>query len=222
MEGALIAYCVELSPNAVLSGSLAFIGVDDGAIVSEGMIFIFLPVLIFGEAMNLNWHHVMSGLSQSLLLAWPGAVFGALLMAVASMYLMDWSFSTACIFGAILSATDPVAVVALLKTAGASHQLTILIIGESLLNDGSAIVLYQLFNEIQSGTQPTASYIIQFFLLTAVCSVLLGIAIGLLTNQLMRLIDHSGDREDMSVQIVITIASAYLSFILAQGNHLNE
>ena len=53
--------------------------------------------------------------------------------------------------GAILSATDPVAVVALLKGAGASPKLTILIVGESLLNDGTAMVLFSLFYQSLNG-----------------------------------------------------------------------
>jgi len=72
--------------------------------------------------MHLNWHHVISGLQQSLWLAGPGVVVGALLMAVAAMYVLELTFPQACVFGAILSATDPVAVVALLKTAGKCPQ----------------------------------------------------------------------------------------------------
>lgn len=190
--------------------------ISNSSFISSIILYMFLPILIFGEAMNLNWHHVMSGLIQSLWLAGPGVVVGALLMAVAAMYFMNWSFAHACIFGAILSATDPVAVVALLKTAGASHQLTILITGESILNDGSAIVLYELFVQIASGVPPTGQNVIIFFLTNAVCSVLLGIGIGLFTNKLMRFLDGGNKKVDIAVQICVTILTAYLSFIVAQ------
>jgi hypothetical protein len=76
------------------------------------------------------------------LLAGPGVVIGAVLMGVFAKFLLpyNWSWNLAMVFGSILSATDPVAVVALLKSAGASPKLTILIVGESLLNDGTAMV----------------------------------------------------------------------------------
>ena len=82
------------------------------------------------------------GFLQSVLLAGPGVVIGAVLMGVFAKFMLpyDWSWNLAMVFGSILSATDPVAVVALLKSAGASPKLTILIVGESLLNDGTAMV----------------------------------------------------------------------------------
>lgn len=111
-----------------------------GNINADIFLFVFLPPLVFGEAMNLNWHHIIGGFWQAVLLAGPGVLIGCVLIGVIAKYLLNWSWNLAMIFGAILSATDPVAVVALLKSAGASPKLTILIVGESLLNDGSAMV----------------------------------------------------------------------------------
>ena len=113
-----------------------------GNINAEIFLFAFLPPLIFGEAMNLNWHHIIGGFWQAVLLAGPGAVLGCVIVgSIAKAFLSNWSWNLAMTFGAILSATDPVAVVALLKSAGASPKLTILIVGESLLNDGAAMVI---------------------------------------------------------------------------------
>ena len=111
-----------------------------GNINADIFLFVFLPPLVFGEAMNLNWHHVLGGFWQAVLLAGPGVLIGCVLIGVFAKYLLNWNWNLAMTFGAILSATDPVAVVALLKSAGASPKLTILIVGESLLNDGSAMV----------------------------------------------------------------------------------
>lgn len=67
-------------------------------------------------------------------------------------------------FGAIMSATDPVAVVALLKDAGAAPKLTILIVGESLMNDGSAMVLFTIFYNLLKGQGYNAGEVIAFML----------------------------------------------------------
>ena len=97
--------------------------------------------------MGLNWYHVKGGIIQATILAGPGVLFGAVMMSVITKYLLpyNWNWNLAMTFGLILSATDPVAVVALLKSACASPKLTILIVGESLLNDGTAMVLLLCF-----------------------------------------------------------------------------
>merc|ERR1719456_204911 len=84
-------------------------------------------------------------------------IFGFLTAAFLYWYLpYDWSFLLSLTTGAILCATDPVAVVDLLKELGASPTLTVLIQGESLLNDGTAIVLYTISYELTSGAEFTA------------------------------------------------------------------
>merc|ERR1719331_3724673 len=107
--------------------------------------------------MNLNPHLFASSFAQVFILACPGVIIGAMLIACFAMYVLPYGFdwSTCIAFGAILSATDPVAVVALFKTLGVSPRLTMLISGESLLNDGSSIVLFTLFYKISLGSEFT-------------------------------------------------------------------
>jgi len=89
-------------------------------------------------------------------LAAPGVLYGAILIAVIFKVFLgytdeDMNWSGAIMAGSVLSATDPVAVVALLKELGASVKFGTLIEGESLLNDGTAMVFYQLFLGITKG-----------------------------------------------------------------------
>ena len=87
-------------------------------------------------------------------------------------------FSACVLFGAIVSATDPVAVVALLKELGVAKRLNTLIEGESLLNDGTAMVVFLVVLEIVEGKEVTgADIVVKFIRLT-----LGGVALGLLTG----------------------------------------
>lgn len=181
------------------------------------LLFVFLPPLIFGEAMNLNWHHVKGGFFQSLLLAGPGVLIGAGVMGgFAKLLIPSWSWEFAMLFGSILSATDPVAVVSLLKTAGASPKLTILIVGESLMNDGTAMVLFTLFFNMVKGQTYTAVNITTFFTAAAIGSSILGIGFGLLTVRWLRSANRALKETDVFTQIAITLCCAYLVFFIAQ------
>lgn len=83
---------------------------------AELMLFVFLPPLIFGEAMGLNWYHLKGGFLQSVILAGPGVLIGAALMGAMTKAILpyNWNWNLAMTFGSILSATDPVAVSGLL------------------------------------------------------------------------------------------------------------
>ncbi len=92
------------------------------------------------------------------ILAFPGMIFQAFLIACVGRFVLPygWEWTESWLFGAILSATDPVAVVALLKELGVLPDLRVLIEAESLLNDGSAIVLFQLCFKILLEPAPYA------------------------------------------------------------------
>ena len=158
-------------------------------------------------------------LAPSLLLAGPGVLIGSFLMGLIVYGGMpfSWSWNLSMLFGSILSATDPVAVVALLKGAGASSKLTMLIIGESLMNDGTAMVLFTLFYNIMQGDRYDASGILQFFFSMSFGSVFLGLAFGLITLRVLRNLNRPLMPEDTILQIVMTFTCAYLSFYVAQA-----
>merc|ERR1719409_337004 len=101
---------------------------------------------------------------QCLYLAGPGVLFGATATACFLMVYLGWSFLLSMCAGAILCATDPVAVVAMLKELGASPVLTVQIQGESLLNDGTAIVLYLISYNMLSGENFKEIDIVTFLL----------------------------------------------------------
>merc|ERR1719277_2878454 len=95
-----------------------------------------------------------------------GVVIGAVLTGLVGMYVFPygWDWSTAMLFGSILSATDPVAVVAIFNSLGVSPRLTMVISGESLFNDGTAYVVFQLMMDVCQGVSPSFSQVTTFFL----------------------------------------------------------
>merc|ERR1719229_196154 len=110
------------------------------------LLFTFLPPLLFGDAMTIDTHVAKRTGGQCLILAGPGVVIGSMATALVLYFMLPygWDFPTSLMVGSILAATDPVAVVSLLKDMGASPVLTMQIQGESLLNDGTAMVVFSV------------------------------------------------------------------------------
>jgi len=188
----------------------------------ELILFIFLPALLFGESMGLNFYQIRCTIGASSLLAGPGALFGALCIGILSKLCLpfQWSWSLSLILGVILCPTDPVAVVALVKKIGASTKLTYLITGESLLNDATALVLYNLlFSLIAVGNKSveiSVKGVIVYFLEVVFISPLIGAAFGFGSVFCIGLLNHRMRKEDTIMQISVTMCCAYLSFFVAE------
>jgi NhaP-type Na+/H+ or K+/H+ antiporter len=181
-------------------------------------LYVFLPPLLFGEAMSLNWFHVIGAFSQAFLLACPGVVVGTLLTGVfAYFYIPSWSWNLAMVFGAVLSSTDVVAVVSLLKEVSASPKLTMIICGESLMNDGTSMVMFTLFFNMLKGQVYTIADIIEYFLKAFVGSSAFGCACGLLMVRWLRSAKRPLKHIDVYMQVAITLTGSYLVFFVAQN-----
>lgn len=188
------------------------------------MLYLFLPILIYGDSISLNWTQVKSALVQTMILAGPGVLIGAFLMGLFIYYCtnLGWSWYLSMLFGSILSGTDPVAVVALLKDVNTSPRLFLLIIGESILNDGTCIVMYTLYLDLVAGKSFTVSDIITFFVKMLCGSPLLGICIGFISIFCLQTACRSLSTVDRTIQIIITLSCAYLAFYFSEKSlHLS-
>ena len=107
------------------------------------ILYILLPVLIFETAINIDVQLMIKNIKPILILAAPGLVLATVITGVMVGYFSHLSYAAAFLFGALISATDPVAVTSMFKLVGAPPRLAILVDGESILNDGTAIVMYQ-------------------------------------------------------------------------------
>lgn len=126
----------------------------------------------------------------------------------------NWSWNYCFLFGSILCATDPVSVVSLLKSTKASTKLTMIISGESLLNDGSAMILYIFFYNMINGTVYTAGTLIAFCAEMLILSPLIGLVLGVITGKIMRRINRPTNMH-LDFQLLLSIVCAYASFYIA-------
>ena len=189
-----------------------------GHIDPHVILVVFLPILIFEAAFAMDDYTFKKISTNAFLLAVPGilmALFltGALVIGldILNLGIHNWGWGIALMFGAVISATDPVAVVALLKELGASKKLGTLIEGESLLNDGTAIVIFMVFYLSLIGTEAALPPVLQF-LWVSIGGILLGIIIGILTISWVRKVFN-----DALVEISVIVAAAYLTFFIAEN-----
>jgi CPA1 family monovalent cation:H+ antiporter len=179
----------------------------------EIILFVFLPTLIFESAFNLDSRLLAKNLAPVLTLAAPGLLISTGIVGALLAWLTPLSLGPALLFGALASATDPVAVIALFKEVGAPKRLTILVEGESLFNDATAIVLFGIILSVLSGGAFTAATlgdgVIEFFVV-----FLGGIAVGAVIGYLMiRSIALADD--DPLVEVALSTVVAYAAFIVA-------
>ncbi len=149
------------------------------------------------------------------LLATLGVVIAAAVTATGMHYALDWEWSSAIVFGVLIAATDPVSVIATFKEAGVHGRLRLLIEAESLLNDGTAAVMFVAALGFLSGGQHGVVSIAGTLLLTIVGGALVGASAGFVFMYL------AGRTRDYLVEITFTTLAAYGSFFVAEHFHLS-
>lgn len=182
------------------------------------VLYAFLPILIFDAAYEMNLHVFKKTLLNASILAGPGLVICMLLTAAFIMLNVvlfpesagSWNWTYALMFGGLISATDPVAVVALLQELKTSKRFSTLVDGESLLNDGTGIVCFMLFYGAFAGN-PTTMGPVTFFIWVCLASFVIGFIIAKLTLWFVTKVSS-----EEIVQNSVMIIAAYVTFILAQ------
>lgn len=182
------------------------------------ILYLFLPILIFDAAYELNLHIFKKTLANATLLAAPGLIIcmlltGTLMMGVATFIpgFESWTWAFALMFGALISATDPVAVVALLHELKTSKRFSTLVDAESLLNDGTGIVCFMLFFGAYAAGETTHASPVITFIREVGLSTLLGFLLARIVIWFITRINS-----EKMVQNSVIILAAYLTFILSQ------
>ncbi|TXS96542.1 cyclic nucleotide-binding domain-containing protein [Parahaliea maris] len=178
------------------------------------ILFVFLPTLIFESSLHLEARELRRNLLPVLTLAVPGLLVSTVIIGSVVSLLTPIDFSAALVLGAILSATDPVAVISLFKQLGAPRRLTILVEGESLFNDATAIVASQILLAIA-----VAGYVSTQTIVAGVGDFFFVFFGGALVGWLMALVTgfFLGHVEgDPLIEISLTTILAYFSFLIAE------
>ena len=180
----------------------------------ELILFIFVPPLIFESALNMDSRLLIRNLPPILTLAAPGLLISTAIVGTILAWLTPLSLGQALLFGSLISATDPVAVIALFKELGAPKQLAILVEGESLFNDATAIVVFNIiFGIIAVGAvgadalqKGAINFLVAFF-----GGIIVGAVLGYLMGFAMNLA-----QENSLLLSTITTITAYGAFIIAE------
>lgn len=186
--------------------------VSSFGLTSEIVFFVFLPALVFESALSIDVRRLLADIWPILLLAIVGLLISAFLVGGALWLVASVPFVVCLLLGAILSATDPVAVVAIFKDLGAPKRLAVLVEGESLFNDATAIVLFNILAAmILTGAGVSLVAGMQSFLLVFAGGITVGFIMAWL---FVKVITHV--RDMAVVEVTLTVSLAYLSFLVAE------
>ncbi|MEI7846588.1 MAG: cation:proton antiporter, partial [Chloroflexota bacterium] len=176
----------------------------------ELILTLFVPPLVFEAALNINFDELRHNLPGILVLAVPGVIMTTLIVGGLLSLTTPLALPVAMVFGALISATDPVAVVSMFRTLGVSKRLAVLIESESLLNDGTAIVVFNLalvvaltgkFNLIES---------LGDFIRVSIGGTAIGLVLGWLVSRLIARID------DYLIETTLTTLLAFGAYLIAE------
>ncbi len=176
---------------------------------------LLVPPLVFEAAFHIRLDDLRRDFWLIVLLAVPGVILTTLAVGWVVSEGTGLAMPIALVFGALVSATDPVSVVALFRRLGAPRRLQVLLEGESLFNDGTAIVMFSLTTAIVLNGSFSLSSNIASFLTIAGGGILVGITLGLLISTFISRIDEP------LVETTLTAILAFGSYLLAESFHVS-
>ena len=183
---------------------------------------IMLSFLLFAGALHTNFNQLKIQRGPVLAFATLGVLISTFLVGILMFFVLqiiglDIAFIYCLLFGALISPTDPIAVLGILKKANAPKKLETKIVGESLFNDGVGVVVFLTIFSIAKSTNSTVDFseIMHLFGQEVIGGVILGGILGWVTYRLLKSID------DYEVEVIITIAAVMGGTLIAQKFHLS-
>jgi CPA1 family monovalent cation:H+ antiporter len=209
-RGLRLPYTVGLVVAGIV---LALTKIETGIVLTHDLVFnLILPPLLFEAAINIHWKALRRDAIPVLTLAIAGTLIAAVVVA-AGMVVLGWPIRSAVLFAVLITATDPVAVIAMFKDNGVTGRLRLLVESESLFNDGVAAVLFTLaltWAQATNGDVATPTEVLKMLVFTVGGGSLAGIACAGVA------IAVAGRTSDHLVESTLTTVTAYGSFVLAQ------
>ena len=191
--------------------------ITQGEVFHFVIVTLFLPALLGEASLKLPFDELKTNKIPILSLAFGGTLLSFLIVGFSTYYLLGLTITAAFVFGALMSATDPVSVLSIFKSIGVNKRLAIVVEGESLFNDGMAVVLFQL----------SAFYLLSYLDLgweglgqgawTFVKVIFLGLLIGGALGYGFSILTKFYD--DYPLEIIFSIILFYGSYLLAESIH---
>ncbi len=184
-------------------------------VLMQGM----LSLLLFAGALHVELSALRTQRWTVAALAFAGTLLSTLVVGCGLWFVLEWvgiplNLMYCLLFGALISPTDPIAVMGILKSAGAPKDLELLIAGESLFNDGVGVVIFSLMvGVLASGALPTPSGVLLLLLREGGGGLAFGLLLGYVTYWLLKSVDQ------YQVEVLLTLATVTGGYALA--NHLH-
>jgi len=182
---------------------------------------VMLSFLLFAGALHTNFQQLKVQRKPIIAFATFGTITSTFIIGIFIFFLLqiinlNVDFIYCLLFGALISPTDPIAVLGILKQVGAPKILETKIVGESLFNDGVGVVIFLTIYQIaKSGEEFSMIHVAELFLVEVVGGILFGLLLGWIIFQLLKSID------DYDIEVIITIAGVMGGTLLAQKFHLS-
>jgi CPA1 family monovalent cation:H+ antiporter len=215
---AIVARRVRLpyTVGLVVTGiGLAVTGLETGAMLTHDFIFeVILPPLLFEAALSIRWRELRRDMLPVVVLSTLGVVISVVVVAAGMVKFLAWPAAPAVVFGVLIAATDPIAVLAMFKDTGIKGRLRLLVESESLFNDGVAAVLFALvlaWAQASDSSQLDTVTVGRTLVFMTGGGILVGIACGGAAIAL------AGRTSDHLVEATLTAVAAYGSFLLAEN-----
>jgi CPA1 family monovalent cation:H+ antiporter len=212
-----LPYTIVLVLTGLLVGVTNFIpaAIPHIPFTSDLILITFLPALLFEAAFHTEFDELRQNIRIISALAIPGVLASMFIVATLVHLGIGLAWPIALLFGSLISATDPISVMAIFRDLRIARRLSIIAEGESLFNDGTAIVLFRLMLGIILAGDFDPLHGLGQFIVVAFGGALAGFLIGYIFSQLIRPID------DYLVEITITMVLAYGTFFLAESLHIS-
>ncbi len=184
-------------------------------ISSDIIYFVLLPVLLYESAFHVNFHQFKLQFKSIMFLATFGLILASIIVAFLLQYFIGIGFWHGLLFGALISTTDPIAVLAIFKELGAPKRLALIAEGESLFNDATAIIAFRLLASFVVAENVFSSkdvlHGIGDFSYVFVGSILFGFVVSYLTSLFIAKVDN-----DELVETTLTLALCWITFLVAE------
>jgi CPA1 family monovalent cation:H+ antiporter len=217
-----IPYTVALVIGGLVLGSLHHLplerftqGQRPDWLTPDVVLILFLPPLLFEGSIKIHIRHLRENLVPILLLANLGVLLATLITGYAVHWVFGLPVMIALLFGSIISATDPISVLSIFQEMGVGKRLSMIVEGESLFNDGTAVVLFGiLLTGISTGRLNVVTGV-EDFLVVVLGGAALGSFLGYLFSKITQRLDEP------RIEITLTTILAYSSYLAAQSLHLS-